>query len=51
MRNSPNAYALPDLVKLLTSLTGGKVALGDDPVQVANDAEVHINAKKKSIGT
>jgi carbon-monoxide dehydrogenase catalytic subunit len=43
-----------DLVKLLTEdvegLTGGKIALGDDPVQVANDIEAHIMKKRKAMG-
>ena len=42
------------LVKLLTedveSLTGGKVALGDNPVQVASDIEAHILKKRKGMG-
>lgn len=42
------------LVKLLTDdvegLTGGKIALGDDPVQVANDIEAHIILKRKGLG-
>jgi carbon-monoxide dehydrogenase catalytic subunit len=42
------------LVKLLTEdvegLTGGKIALGDDPVQVANDIEAHIISKRKGLG-
>ena len=43
-----------NLVKLLTQdvegLTGGRIALGDDPVQVANDIEAHIVAKRKKLG-
>ncbi|AZV56718.1 anaerobic carbon-monoxide dehydrogenase catalytic subunit [Clostridium sp. AWRP] len=42
------------LVKLLTedveSLTGGKVALGDDPKEVANNIEAHILSKRKGLG-
>lgn len=42
------------LVKLLTEdvegLTGGKIALGDDPVQVAKDIEAHIISKRKKLG-
>lgn len=42
------------LVKLLTEdvegLTGGKIALGDNPVQVANDIEAHILRKRKGMG-
>jgi carbon-monoxide dehydrogenase catalytic subunit len=41
-------------VKLLTqdveTLTGGKVALGDDPVQVAAGIEAHIISKRKALG-
>ncbi|WP_434510282.1 anaerobic carbon-monoxide dehydrogenase catalytic subunit [Desulfitobacterium sp. AusDCA] len=44
----------PQLVKLLTEdvegLTGGKIALGDDPVEVANNIEAHIMAKRKGLG-
>jgi carbon-monoxide dehydrogenase catalytic subunit len=44
----------PDLVKLLTEdlegITGGKVALGDDPVQAANGIEEHINKKRAALG-
>jgi carbon-monoxide dehydrogenase catalytic subunit len=42
------------LVKLLTDevedLTGGKVALGDDPAQVAVNIEKHINKKRQALG-
>jgi len=41
-------------VKLLTEdvegLTGGKVALGDDPVQAAIDIESHIQKKREKMG-
>ncbi|HVJ49905.1 anaerobic carbon-monoxide dehydrogenase catalytic subunit [Desulfitobacterium sp.] len=44
----------PQLVKLLTEdvegLTGGKIALGDDPVEVANNIEAHIVLKRKGLG-
>ena len=44
----------PELAKLLTvdleGLTGGKVALGDDPTQVAIDIENHINKKRSELG-
>lgn len=50
----PFITGAPKLVKLLTqdveALTGGKVALGDDPVQVANDIEAHIISKRKALG-
>ena len=42
------------LVKLLTEdvegLTGGKIALGDDPVEVAKNIEAHILSKRKGMG-
>ncbi|WP_238885840.1 anaerobic carbon-monoxide dehydrogenase catalytic subunit [Clostridium sp. YIM B02551] len=51
---TPFVTGAPELVKLLTQdvegLTGGKVALGDDPVEVANGIEAHINAKRKGLG-
>jgi carbon-monoxide dehydrogenase catalytic subunit len=51
---TPFITGAPKLVKLLTedieSLTGGKVILGDDPVQVAKDIEGHIMNKRKALG-
>lgn len=51
---TPFVTGAPDLVKLLTedveTLTGGKVALGDDPVEVANNIENHILKKRKELG-
>lgn len=51
---TPFITGAPQLVKLLTEdvegVTGGKVALGDDPVQVANDIEAHIIKKRKGLG-
>jgi anaerobic carbon-monoxide dehydrogenase catalytic subunit len=51
---TPFITGAPELVKLLTEdiegVTGGKVALGDDPVQVANDIEAHIIKKRKGLG-
>ena len=51
---TPFVTGAPKLVKLLTEdiegLTGGKIALGDDPVQVANDIEQHIIAKRTGLG-
>ncbi|HHV30605.1 MAG TPA: anaerobic carbon-monoxide dehydrogenase catalytic subunit [Clostridium sp.] len=51
---TPFVTGAPNLVKLLTedveSLTGGKVALGDDPVQVAQDIDAHIQKKRKGLG-
>ncbi len=50
----PFMTGAPQLVKLLTEdvegLTGGKVALGDDPVEVANNIEAHIVSKRKKLG-
>lgn len=44
----------PELVRLMTEdlegMTGGKLALGDDPVQVAQDIEQHINKKRAELG-
>jgi carbon-monoxide dehydrogenase catalytic subunit len=51
---TPFITGAPNLVKLLTEdvegLTGGKVALGDEPVQVALDIEAHIIKKRKKMG-
>ena len=51
---TPFVTGAPQLVKLLTedveSLTGGKIALGDDPIQVAKDIEKHINNKRALLG-
>lgn len=51
---TPFVTGAPNLVKLLTEdvegLTGGKVALGDDPVEVANNIEAHIISKRKKLG-
>jgi carbon-monoxide dehydrogenase catalytic subunit len=51
---TPFITGAPKLVKLLTEdvegLTGGKVALGDDPVEVANNIENHIIGKRKKLG-
>lgn len=51
---TPFITGAPELVKLFTEdvegLTGGKVALGDDPVQVAKDIEDHIMKKRKKMG-
>ncbi len=44
----------PDLVKFLTEdlegITGGKVALGDDPVEAADGIERHIIKKRAALG-
>jgi carbon-monoxide dehydrogenase catalytic subunit len=51
---TPFITGAPNLVKLCTedveSLTGGKIALGDDPVQVAADIEAHILKKRQKLG-
>jgi len=51
---TPFITGAPNLVKLLTEdvegLVGGKVALGDDPVQVAKDIEEHILSKRQKMG-
>jgi carbon-monoxide dehydrogenase catalytic subunit len=51
---TPFITGAPDLVKLLTQdvegLTGGKVAVGDDPVEAANGIEAHIMIKRQKMG-
>lgn len=51
---TPFITGASELVKLLTedveSLTGGKIALGDDPIQVASEMEAHIESKRKALG-
>jgi carbon-monoxide dehydrogenase catalytic subunit len=51
---TPFITGAPDLVKLLTEdvegLTGGKVALGDDPEEVAAMIEQHILGRRKKLG-
>lgn len=50
----PSITGAPRLLKLLTedleSLTGGKVAVTDDPVEAANGIEQHIMNKRKGLG-
>ncbi len=50
----PNITGAPRLVKLLTEdvegLTGGKVAVCDDPVEAANGIEAHIMKKRQGLG-
>ncbi len=50
----PFVTGAPKLVKLLTqdvvNLTGGKVVLGDDPIEVANGIEAHILGKRIALG-
>ncbi len=49
----PFVTGAPQLVKLLTEdvekLTGGKIALGDDPTEVAEAIEKHIMAKRQAL--
>ncbi len=51
---TPFVTGAPNLAKLLTEgvegLTGGKVALGDDPEEVADNIEAHILSKRKGLG-
>ncbi len=51
---TPFITGAPKLVKLLTEdvegLTGGKVALGDDPAQAAAAIEAHILKKRQKMG-
>jgi len=51
---TPFVTGAPELVKLLTQdvegLTGGKVALGDDPVEAAKAIEDHIISKRQKLG-
>ncbi len=51
---TPPVTGSPEVVKLLTEdlekITGGKVALGEDPVQVAEDIATHIDGKRAGLG-
>lgn len=51
---TPFMTGAPQLVELLTKkvedVTGGKIALGDNPVEVANNIEAHIISKRKGLG-
>lgn len=51
---TPFVTGAPKLVKLLTEdvegLTGGKIALGDDPIEAAKDIEAHIISKRQKLG-
>ncbi|QIB69380.1 anaerobic carbon-monoxide dehydrogenase catalytic subunit [Aminipila butyrica] len=51
---TPFVTGAPNLVKLVTedveSLTGGKIALGDDPIQAAKDIKAHILKKRQQMG-
>jgi len=51
---TPPVTGAPDVVRLLTedveNLTGGKFAVGDDPVQIVDGIEQHIMKKRKALG-
>ncbi len=51
---TPFVTGAPKLVKLLTEdvegLTGGKIAIGDDPVEAAKGIEAHIVSKRQKMG-
>ena len=51
---APFLTGAPNLVKLVTEevegLTGGKVGLGDDPVEAADKIEEQIISKRKGLG-
>ncbi len=51
---TPPVTGAPELVALLTSgiegITGGKVAVGEDPVEIVNGIEDHINKKRAALG-
>ncbi len=51
---TPPVTGAPDVVKLLTEdleeMTGGKLALGSDPVEVAEGILSHIKAKRAALG-
>jgi len=51
---TPFMTGAPKLVDLLTEkakdVAGGNIALGDDPIEVANNIEAHIIAKRKGLG-
>jgi carbon-monoxide dehydrogenase catalytic subunit len=51
---APPVAGSPEVVKLLTedleAITGGKVALGEDPVEVAEGIAAHIDSKRAALG-
>lgn len=51
---TPFVTGAPNLVKLVTqdveNLTGGKIALGDDPIEAAKDIKAHILKKRAHMG-
>jgi carbon-monoxide dehydrogenase catalytic subunit len=47
----PIAVTAPEwMEQKAEDVTGGKIALGDDPVKVAKNIETHIMAKRKGMG-
>jgi len=51
---TPPVTGSPEVVKLLTEdvarLTGGRIAVGDDPAQVVDGIEAHIRNKRTALG-
>ena len=51
---TPPVTGAPDLVALLTdgveAITGGKVAVGDDPMSIVDGIEAHINKRREALG-
>ncbi len=51
---APPVTGSPEVVKLLTEdleeITGGKIAIGEDPVAVAEDIAAHIDKKRAGLG-
>ncbi|MFC1855481.1 anaerobic carbon-monoxide dehydrogenase catalytic subunit [Thermodesulfobacteriota bacterium] len=51
---TPPVLGAPELVSLLTEgveeVTGGKIAVGDDPVAIVDGIEAHINKKRAALG-
>ena len=51
---TPPVTGSPEVVELLTQgaeeLIGGKIALGDDAVQVAEDIAAHMDTKRQHLG-
>jgi len=51
---APPILGAPELVSLLTEgveeVTGGKVAVGEDPIEIVDGIEHHINKKRAALG-
>ncbi len=51
---TPPVTGSPEVVQLLTQdveqMVGGKIAVGDDPVQIADGIETHIKDKRNALG-